>query len=63
VANGTLPENQYAKKGYSSRDTLLVKRMMWDLAALIHINIIGFNNDAKGCFDRQIPIIAALMCR
>jgi hypothetical protein len=62
VANGTLPENQYAQKGYSSRDTLLVKRMMWDLAALICINIIGFNNDAKGCFNCQIPIIAALTC-
>jgi hypothetical protein len=37
--------------------------MMWDLAALIHINIIGFNNDTKGCFDHQIPIIAALTCR
>jgi hypothetical protein len=37
--------------------------MMWDLAALTHLNIIGFNNDAKGCFDRKIPIIAALVCR
>jgi hypothetical protein len=36
--------------------------MMWDLAALICINIIGFNNDTEGCFDHQIPIIAALMC-
>jgi hypothetical protein len=56
-----LDDQQYHSwKGCSTKDTALLKHIMYDLMCITHSDGAKFNNDAKACYDRIIPNLMSL---
>ena len=62
--NNNMPAYQH---GFRPNKTAIgiatLKRLSYDFLALTRQNAIIFNNDAKACFDRIVPIVAAIAMR
>ena len=62
--SNALHNSQYgARKSKDSTAAAFNKVLTYDIARQQRTNLCIFYNDAKGCFDRIVPSLAALACR
>ena len=58
--NALTPLNFGGRPGCRVHSALLLKTLSYNYVCYTHLNAIIFNNDAKACFDRIIPLVGLM---
>ena len=59
---GTLNEAQYARRKQVAQNSVLNKRLSYDLQLVLREEAFQSDNDAMSCYDRIVDDIAVLAC-
>ena len=55
--------NAGSRKDRSAEEVHLLKHVLYGITRITQTNAASFDNDAKSCFDRIVPLLVSLICQ